>query len=157
MHAFALIVSWNLAVITPSGSRCANGSVGYDNKRTLTSYNTTFVASPGVTHPSLVLVEVQEQRRILFQLTQGERMFQNDDSATLSHFVAEPVHRCESKTNFIFQVSILNFLNFSIGPISKQTVKETYLCILPILFATFFLSTTFLPTSTSARSMSLMP
>ena len=61
---------------------------------------------------------------------------------------AGPSSSSESKSS--------NLLNFSIGPIQERTVKETYLCILPILLVAF-LSTTVLSLSLPCPPAPMLP
>ena len=48
-----------------------------------------------------VLLEVQEQRRVLFQFFQSEHMFQDDDSAVLVRLVTEFVRDSKRRTELV--------------------------------------------------------
>ena len=56
-----------------------------------------------------VLFEVQEQRRVFFQLLQGEHVFQDDDSTVLVRLIAEFVRHRERRTELVLRVPILQF------------------------------------------------
>ena len=56
-----------------------------------------------------ILFEVQEQRRVFFQLLQGEHVFQNDDSAALVHLVAEHIRHRERRIELVLRVPIFQF------------------------------------------------
>lgn len=100
----------------------------------------------GRTLLSHVFFEVQEQRGVLFQFSQSEHVFQDDDSAVLVRLVTELIHRCKCRTELVFRVPILQFPECPMRLTRRKSGRSAYLCILPILFVAFFLSTTFLST-----------
>ena len=111
----------------------------------LTSYNTTFVTSPVAAHSSLTpFLRSKSNEGSSSSSSRVNICFRTTIRPLLAAWLLNPPDAVSAGPISSSESQSSNFLNSSIRSVQRRTVKHTYLCILPILFVAFFLSTTFL-------------